>query len=115
MRPTVSFLFALLLVVTPIAQVHGQTLRQGASTPDARAVVPSLAADARPLGVLEPVWEPWAPTLDADSSQWGTTEVLPGLQPPPISTTGKVAIIAGAALVVAGLAIFFLFYFANEG
>jgi hypothetical protein len=103
MRPSVSFLFALLLVVTPIAQVHGQTLQQGASTPDASAVVPSLAVDARPLGVLEPVWVPWAPTLEADSSQFGATEPLPGLQPPPISTAGTIGIVAGAVVVLAAV------------
>jgi hypothetical protein len=104
MRASVSFFLALLLAVTPIFQVQGQTHQQGPGTPDSSAVIPSLTAGAHSLAVLEPVFAPWVPTLEADSSRWGTTDSLPDLQPPPISTPAKVGIIVGAVIVVAALA-----------
>jgi hypothetical protein len=115
MRASVSFFLVLLLAVTPILQVQGQTHQQGPGTPSSSAVVPSLTADARPVVVLEPAFAPWVPMLEADTSRWGTTDSLPNLQPMPMSTPAKVGIIVGAIIVAAGLAFLALFVLSPDG
>ena len=73
MRASVSFFLALLFAVTPILQVHGQVRQQGPSAPDSSVAIAPLTSDARSIVFLEPVWAPWVPTLEANSSRWDTT------------------------------------------
>ncbi len=111
MRASVSFFLALLFAVTPISQVHGQARQQGPSPPDSNAVIPPPVG-TRSLVVLEPVWAPWVPTLEASNPTdrllapgvtglWDTTDSLPVLEPAPISTSGKIAIVVGVLLAAA--------------
>ena len=105
MRASVSFFLALLFAVTPIMQVHGQVRQQGPSAPDSSAAIAPLTSDTRSIVFLEPAWAPWVPTLEASSSRWGTTDSLPVLQPTPLSTSDKVAIIVGivGGILIVGL------------
>ncbi len=114
MRASVSFFLTLLFAATPILQVHGQARQQGPSPPDSSAAIAPPTADARSVAVLEPALAPWVPTLEASNPTdrllapgvaglWDTTDSLPVLQPAPISTGAKTAIIVGAIIVVLGI------------
>jgi hypothetical protein len=101
MRVTAPFLVALVLALTPL-HMQGQAHQQGAAIPDSSARINALTADTPSFLVSEPVGVPWLPPLEAFNGRWSAADSLPVLQPGPISTAGKVGIIAAIVIVVAG-------------